>query len=284
MLKADLAICSDAGLHASGRPTIELGLKGLCSLKLTCRTLSKPMHSQYAAAAPSATWRLVEALSTIKGAEDGVLAEGFYDDVVAPDPRELKVLRSIPSDPAALKAEWGTDHLLENRVTDDYYYNYMYEPTCNIGCISGGYVDGSKNVTVDEAVAYIDCRIVPNQTPEGVTAAIRSHLEKHGFGDIQVERFMGLPWTKTPLECKYVPMVEQAMREAYEDEPIIFPMLGCSAPFYVFSDLMGIPWMMLPIGNADQNEHAPNENMVLDCMSKGIQMGMELIAGMGKIK
>ena len=68
-----------------------------------------------------------------------------------------------------------------------------------------------------------------------------------------------------------------------KSEPIIFQMLGCSAPFYVFSDLMNIPWMMLPIGNADQNEHGPNENMILDCMSKGIKLGMELIDRMGKM-
>ncbi len=284
LLRADLAVCSDAGLHASGRPTIEIGLKGLCSVRLTCRTLSKPMHSQYAAAAPSASWRLVEALSTLKGSEGGVLIDGFYDDVADPDPRELDVLKTIPNDPKAQKAEWGTDHLLQNRVTDDYYYNYMYEPTCNLGCVSGGYLTGSKNVTVDEAVAYIDFRIVPNQTPEGVTEKLRAHLEKRGFGDIRVERFMGLPWTKTPLDCPYLPMVEQAMREAYGDEPILFPMLGCSAPFYVFSDLLGIPWMMLPIGNADQNEHAPNENMILDCMSKGIMMGARIIGLMGEMK
>lgn len=283
LLKADFAVCSDAGLHASGRPTIELGLKGLCSIKLTCRTISKPMHSQYAAAAPSANWRLIDALSTMKKAEGGVLVDGFYDDVIDPSAAELAAIDVIPNDPEAQKAEWGTDHLLMNRKTDDYYYNYMYEPTCNIGCIAGGYPNGSKNVTVDEAVAYIDCRIVPNQTPEKVTEAVRKHLEKRGFGDIKVELFMGLPWTKTPLDCPYLPMVEDSMRDAYGEEPIIFPMLGCSAPFYVFSDLMNIPWMMLPIGNADQNEHGPNENMILDCMSKGIKLGIELIDRMGKM-
>ncbi len=281
LLTADFAICSDAGLHASGRPTLQLGVKGLCSVKLTCRTISKPIHSQYAAAAASANWRLINALATMKGPEGAVLVDGFYDDVVDPDPKELELLKTIPNDPEAQKAEWGTDHLLQNRKTDDYYYNYMYEPTCNVGCISGGYVDGSKNVNVDEAVAFIDCRLVPNQTPAKIADCIEAHLKKRGYGDIKVERTLRLPWSKTGIDCPYFPVVTDAMRAAYGEEPIVFASVGGSAPFYLFNEL-GADWMMLPIGNADQNEHGPNENMTLDCMSKGIKMGMEIIDRMGK--
>ena len=77
------------------------------------------------------------------------------------------------------------------------------------------------------------------------------------------------PEMKELLDVKSVSMI----RTGIED---------CAA--FVCGDLMGIPWMMLPIGNADQNEHAPNENMILDCMSKGIKMGIGIIARMADVE
>jgi acetylornithine deacetylase/succinyl-diaminopimelate desuccinylase-like protein len=284
LLRADLTVWSDAGLHESGRPTLQLGLKGFCALKLTCRTIGKPIHSQYASAVPSAAWRLICALATMKGAEGAVLVDGFYENVYEPDAAEMEAIRAIPNNPASQKIAWGIDHLQVNRKTDDFYYNYLFEPTLNVGCIIGGYPDGSKNVTVDEASCWIDCRIVPNQTTDEIVAKIRSHLEARGYGDIRVEKLLGLPWTKTPLDCEYIPPVMDALRDVYGEEPLIYPMLGGSGPFYVFREILDMPWILLPIANADQNEHGPNENLRIDFMAKGILMGMALIEKLARHK
>lgn len=283
LLKADLAVCSDAGIHASGRPTIQLGVKGLCAVKLTCRTIKKPQHSQYAPAAPSASWRLVDALSTMKKAEGAVLVDGFYDHVIDPSPEDIAALEKLPYDHAQQLEAWGVTRLLENRKTNSYLYNYMFEPTCNIGCLSAGDVAGSKNVTVDEAVAYIDYRLVPGQEPEDILALTREHLARRGFGDIQVDMYAHLPCSKTPLTSPYVPMMEQVLRDSWDAEPVVFPMIGGGAPFYLFSDLLKTPWMLVPIATADQNDHGANENLDLSCFIKGIKTGAALIDNMGKM-
>jgi acetylornithine deacetylase/succinyl-diaminopimelate desuccinylase-like protein len=277
LLKADLALWSDAGMHESGRPTVMLGLKGFLALKLTCRTIAKPIHSQYASSVPSASWRLISALATMKGAEGAVLVDGFYENVIEPGTAETDVVASIPVDPEAQKSAWGVDHFLVNRKTDDFTYNYAFEPTLNAGCILGGYPDGSKNVTVDEASCWIDCRMVPNQTADELTDKIRKHLEVRGYGDIKVEKLLGLPWTRTPLGCEFLPPVLDALRDVYGEEPVIYPMLGGSGPFYIYPEILGMPWILLPVANADQNEHGPNENLRLDYLANGICMGIALI-------
>ena len=284
-LAADLVICSDASMHSSGRPTIELGLKGLCAVELTCRTMKKPQHSQYAACGPSASWRLVEALSTIKKAEGAVLIDGFYDKAVMPTQQELDALAALPPlDVQAQLDDWGMDHFLQGRKTDDFFYNYMFEPTCNIGCLNAGYIDGSKNVDVDEARCFIYMRLVPGQQPEEMTELLRRHLEARGFGDIEVRQYAGLPATKTPLDNKYVPVVTEALRSAFGDEPVVFPSVGCSAPFFMFSDVLKAPWMMIPISLADQNEHCANENLLISCWIKGIKAGAAFIDGVAKLE
>lgn len=284
LLRADVAVCSDAGIHASGRPTIQLGVKGICAVKLTCRTIKKPQHSQYAAAAPSASWRLLDALSTLKKAEGAVLIDHFYDSAMEPTEEDLEALEKLPYDHEDQLAAWGVDRLLMNRQNDSYLYNYMFEPTCNLGCFSAGDVNGSKNVTVDEAVAYIDFRLVPGQVPEEIYELTKKHLQKRGFGDIEIEMYAKLPSSKTPLTSPYVPMMEETLRQAWEAEPVVFPIIGCSAPFYLFSDVLKTPWMMVPIATADQNDHGANENLDLSCFIKGVKTGASLIENMGKMK
>ena len=283
MLAADLVICSDAGLHASRRPTIELGLKGIAAFELTCRTLRKPQHSQYAACAPSASWRLIDALSTLKKSEGEVLIDGFYDTAVLPTDEELEAIKKLPFNLNAQLEDWGTDHLLQGKHTDDYFYNYMFEPTCNVGCISAGYLDGSKNVDVDEAKAFIDMRLVQGQDPVEMDRLLKAHLAKRGFGDIDVKLYAKLPASKTPLTNKYVPMVEQALRDSFEAEPVVFPSIGGSAPFFMFSDVLGTPWMLIPIATADQNDHGANENLDLECWVKGMKAGATFIDRMADV-
>lgn len=247
--------------------------------------MKKPQHSQYAACGPSASWRLVEALSTIKKAEGAVLIDGFYDKAAMPTQQELDALAALPPlDVQAQLDDWGMDHFLQGRKTDDFFYNYMFEPTCNIGCLNAGYIDGSKNVDVDEARCFIDMRLVPGQLPEEMTELLRRHLEARGFGDIEVRQYAGLPATKTPLDNKYVPVVTEALRSAFGDEPVVFPSVGCSAPFFMFSDVLKAPWMMIPISLADQNEHCANENLLISCWIKGIKAGAAFIDGVAKLE
>lgn len=283
LLKADLAVCSDASIHASGRPTIQLGVKGLCALKLTARTISKPQHSQYAATAPSASWRLIDALSTLKKSEGAVLIDGFYDTFIEPSKEDLEAMARLPYDHQQQLDEWGTDHLVQGRASNDYFYNYMFEPTCNVGCFSAGDVNGSKNVTVDEAVAFIDFRLGAGQEAAHICELTKAHLARRGFDDIQVEMYAHLPGSKTPLTSPFVPMMEQTLREAWELEPVTYPCVGCGAPFYVFKDLLDTDWMMVPIATSDQNDHGANENMDLGCFIHGIKFGASLIDNMGKM-
>jgi acetylornithine deacetylase/succinyl-diaminopimelate desuccinylase-like protein len=55
-----------------GRPSIGLGYKGALAVRLDVRLLKSDAHSATAAVVPSAAWRLVEALSSLRG-RDGMV-------------------------------------------------------------------------------------------------------------------------------------------------------------------------------------------------------------------
>ncbi len=74
-------------------------------------------------------------------------------------------------------------------------------PTVNIEGIIGGYTGpGGKTILPHQAIAKLDLRLVPNQTAEGALAALKAHLAKHGYGDIDVNMTGGYDPTTTPAD------------------------------------------------------------------------------------
>ncbi len=66
-LRADACLWEGApALLGDGRPAVALGFKGSLAVRLDVRLLGQDSHSANAAIAPSAAWRLVEALSTLR--------------------------------------------------------------------------------------------------------------------------------------------------------------------------------------------------------------------------
>ncbi len=272
LLRADAAIFSDSHYHESGRPSLILGLKGLLPLELRAKELASDQHSMKATVLPSAPWRLVTLLSTIKGEDGLVKIDGFYDTVRAPLPEEMEAADRIPvNDTEILKAH-GAKHLLDNRFGRRYYHNMMFEPTFNISGLVSGYTGkGTKTVLPAEASVKIDIRLVPDMRPDDIHAKVVRHLEKHGYGDVEVARAeLGLIPSRTPITNPYVEVARRAAADAWGDEPVIFPSTGGAGPNYIFTDDLGVPCIVIPFAASDQANHAPNESLVLDGFEKGI--------------
>ena len=62
-------------------------------------------------------------------------------------------------------------------------------PTLNIqGLWSGETGPTPRNVVPAEATARLDIRLVPDQDPDAIEAALREHLDANGFEDVQLMR------------------------------------------------------------------------------------------------
>ena len=73
------------------------------------------------------------------------------------------------------------------------------------------------------------------------------------------------------------------MVAAQEEPPLLVPALGGSLPNYVFTKHLGIPAFVIPYANADEANHAPNENLELDRFIKGIKTGAALLTYLGEM-
>jgi len=70
-----------------------------------------------------------------------------------------------------------------------------------------------------------------------------------------------------------------AAAQTITGKPIVLtPTLGGSLPVYLFEDELHAPFLIVPIANHDDNQHAPNENLRLGNLRYGIALMSALMA------
>ena len=278
LLKTDVCVFSDSHVQENGRPLVVLGLKGMLYVEITLKGANRDLHSMRAAAVPSPVWRLVHLLASLRGNDGLVRIPGYYDDVRPLLPEEIAAAEAIPCDKAAVCADLGISALLQNRNGNDYYKNMIFEPTCNIAGLKAGYQGvGAKTVLPSTATAKLDLRLVPDQKPERILALLKDYLAKNGYADAEIELLGSLIPSRTPITHPLVQVAREAVADAYGVEPYIYPGIGGAGPNYVFERHLGVPCFTIPFATADQNNHAPNESLIVDGYFNGIKTGAALI-------
>jgi hypothetical protein len=96
-------------------------------------------HSALAAVAPSATWRLIHALGSLRDRDSRVLIAGFYDGVRTPSEAERKAIAE-QGDAMEEQARvmLGLKASLDNVTGAAYRERISFAPTANVAGIHGG--------------------------------------------------------------------------------------------------------------------------------------------------
>ncbi|KKK70664.1 hypothetical protein LCGC14_2921700, partial [marine sediment metagenome] len=107
LLAADACVWEGGGVTWEGIPQLTLGVKGLLYVELESNTVNRDAHSSYGTVLPNAAWRLAWALASIKGSDERVLIEGFYDTVRPATPEERAAVEAMPSEEAETLKSYG---------------------------------------------------------------------------------------------------------------------------------------------------------------------------------
>ena len=285
LLKADLAITADGPRHASGAPTIKFGSRGVVSFELRCKHASRDVHSgNYGGVVPNPIWTLVHLLGTMKNAAGEITIDGLHDDVLPPSPEELAAIERLPLDVEAVKASLGLARL-DAPAEMPFYDRLCFRPTLTINGFHGGYGGpGSKTVLPNEAFVKCDIRLVEAQDPEDILRKVAAHVAKHAPEVEFVSVEMGMQPSKTPIASPYTAPLRRAFVAAQGEEPLLIPAGFGSLPGYVFTKILRIPAFVTPYANPDEANHAPNENMTLDCFHSGVRTGAALLNELGALE
>jgi acetylornithine deacetylase/succinyl-diaminopimelate desuccinylase-like protein len=255
-----------------GSVAVSLGAKGVIELELVAsgekwgRGPGKDVHSSNRARLDSPAFHLVQALASLVTAEGDPAIDGFADAARPPSSAESAMLDAA----AARLSEATARRLLSaQRWVHDLPWRaslerFLFAPTVNIEGLVAGYTGpGGKTVLPHRAVAKLDLRLVPDMTFDGALAALRAHLAKRGFGDIEVNPSGGYDPTGTPADAPLIRAQTSVYKRAGLD-PILWPRSAGSYPGCVFT---GEP-LRLPAGHFGlghgSGAHAPDEYFVID--------------------
>ncbi len=277
-LHADGCLWETGGKNEDDRIGLTMGLKGIQYLELRVRGAKRDLHSGYAAIAPSPVWRLIWALNTLKDEHDNITIDHYLDHVRAPNEAELAMLAAMPFDEAKKLAALGIQHFINGEHGLEVLKRFYYGPTVTICGIQSGYTgEGMKTVLPNTAFAKIDCRLVPNLTPELCVSLLRAHLDRRGFTDVEVVPLSGEQPALSPVDADIVTACQAAAREVYQHEPVMIPLSPGSGPMYPLTTALGIPTVMAGIGYSDARAHAPDENIRLADYFEGLRFIGRLI-------
>ena len=285
LLKADFAVTADGPLPPSGRPTVKLGSRGVISFDLVVKHANRDVHSgNFGGVVPNPLWTLVHLLATMKNDRGEITIDGLHDAVAAPTASELEAAARLPLDLDEVKRSLGLSRL-DAPLERDYYERLCFRPTLTINGLHGGYGGpGSKTVLPHEAIAKCDIRLVAAQDAADILSKVKAHVRKHAPEVTVVSHGPGMQPSKTPITSKHLAPIRQAILAAHGVEPLIFPAGFGSLPGYAFTEILGIDAFVTPYGNADEANHAPNENLKVECFFNGIRTGAALLDELGRAK
>ena len=275
LLQADGCLWEGSDFDSDGRPKLVLGTKGLLYVQLDVQGTGIDTHSGAAPILPSAAWRLVQALATLRTPDGRVRIPGFYDAVQAPSPEQLAALADQADMDAQLREAYKVERFVDGLTGAALRERAAFTPTCNIAGLVSGYTgDGVKTVLPAKASAKIDFRLVPNQDPHDILAKLRAHLATEGYDDIRVTAFGAAEPVVTPMEASIVQRIIKIAGSFSGKRPAVTPIVGGTLPLLgALRHHVGVPGLGAP-GNATywaSGAHAPNEHIRLEDLHRAVR-------------
>jgi acetylornithine deacetylase/succinyl-diaminopimelate desuccinylase-like protein len=274
LLAAEGCLWEFGGVNEEGTPVQYAGLRGIAYVELTVETGTLDAHSGLGGSIfPNAAWRLVWALSTLKGPDEHILLPGFYDKVRPPTAFDLELLAKLPDESHDLLQRYGLKSFIKGLTGGvELEREAVFSPTCTICGLTSGYQGpGTKTVLPARASAKVDFRLIPDMTPEDVLRQLREHLDAHGFTDVRIQDLGSEPPARTDPKDPFLQMVVRSAEEVYGRPQLIVPMSGGSGPNYLFVQDLGLPVATVGVGYPGNQVHAPNENLVIDNFVSGVR-------------
>jgi acetylornithine deacetylase/succinyl-diaminopimelate desuccinylase-like protein len=261
-----------AAQDPDGTVTVSLGAKGVVECELVAsgerwgRGPKKDVHSSNRARLDSPAFHLVQALNTLVTADGDPAIDGFARNVRPPSAAERAMLDTAAArlDEATAKRLLSADRWAHDLPWRASLERFLFTPTVNIEGLVAGYTGpGGKTVLPHRAVAKLDLRLVPDMKFDAAVAALKAHLAKRGFGDIEVNPSGGYDPTTTASDAKVIEAQFAVYRAAGLD-PILWPRNAGSYPGYVFTDEpLKLAAGHFGLGHGS-GAHAPDEYFVIE--------------------
>jgi acetylornithine deacetylase/succinyl-diaminopimelate desuccinylase-like protein len=292
LLRADAIVIHDGPRHPSNRPTLVFGNRGTAEVTLKVYGPRAPLHSgHFGNYVPNPAMRLARLLASMKDDRGRVLIKGYYDHVRL-TPAERRVLAETGDDEAAIRRRTG---IARAESVGENYQEALQYPSLNVrGLASASVGDKAANIVPHLAIAEFDLRTTPETPPEYLFGLLETHVRRQGYHLVSGEptdaeraaydRLASLTLTggshaaRTPMDSPLGAWAFNALKTTVPGAtPVRIRMMGGSVPTDSLVEALEVPFVIVPLVNADNNQHTFDENLRIGHYVDGVHTLLVLL-------
>jgi acetylornithine deacetylase/succinyl-diaminopimelate desuccinylase-like protein len=274
LLKCDVVLNCDAGIHAPDLPAITYGLRGLAYFEVEVHGPATDLHSGlFGGTIANPCQVLCELIAGMHDADGRVTLPGFYDKVRKLTDEERVEIAKVPYSDEHWKQMTGSKELCGEKGFTTIERRGC-RPTLEVNGIVGGFTgEGQKTVLPAKAVAKISTRLVPDQDSSEIGRQLTAYLEQHAPKTVtwSVKAYSNAQPGVMERNTTSMLAAVNALKEVFGVEPV-FKREGGTVPVVsMLQKKLGVDSIMLGFALPSDGIHGPNEKQHLPNYFKGIE-------------
>lgn len=276
---ADLLVWEQGSRNNLGQLEISGGNKGIVTFDMTVKSADVDIHSSFGGVINSASWYLLNALSSLRSPDGRILVEGIYEQVQEPNERELTLIEEYAlRTPEELSQVYGLKLpvLLDERK--EFLRRFYFEPSLNIEGFGSGYQgQGVKTILPSEAQAKMEVRLVPGLEPQDVLDKIRQQLDKNSYPEVKLTYTLGEMSYRSDMSAPSILNLIELAKDYYQEGISVLPTSAGTGPMHTVYEALEVPMAAFGLGNANSRDHGGDENVKIADYYTHIELIQDLI-------
>ena len=281
-LAADVLIASDGPRQRRERPTLFLGSRGVANFDLSLTLREGAHHSgNWGGLLRNPGTVLANAIASLVDGQGVIRVPALRPPSIPANVRAALAGLEFGGDPGdpAVDRDWGEPGLTPaERV--------IAWNTLEVLAMVAGNPQHPVNAIPPSARATLHVRFVVGtaacRSPAALRAAVREHLDAHGFGDVEVGEPVVMAATRLDPDDAWVRFALASIERSTGRPPVLLPNLGGSLPNDVFADILGLPTVWVPHSYPGCCQHAPDEHLLAPVVREALQVMAGLYWDLGE--
>ncbi|HET8745820.1 MAG TPA: M20 family metallopeptidase [Ramlibacter sp.] len=268
-LAADLLVASDGPRLRAERPTVFLGSRGSMNFDLTIEARAGGHHSgNWGGLISNPGIQLAHALASITSPTGQIRIPEWVPAELPASVRRVLADCEVDGgeDGPQIEPWWGEPGL----TPAERVYGWC---SFEVLAFKTGNPETPVNAIPPRAWARCQLRFVVGVDPEQILPALRRHLDRHGFGMVQIAttRETYFHATRIDPDDAWVQWAVASLARTTGKKPAVLPNLGGSLPNDIFTDVLGLRTIWVPHSYAGCSQHAPNEHLPPALLREGLE-------------
>ncbi|MCW2491589.1 MAG: Beta-Ala-His dipeptidase [Frankiales bacterium] len=289
-LNSDVVVITDTGMIAEDIPSAVTGMRGLVVATVNFHGPDLDLHSgSFGGAVPNPATAIARLAAALHDEAGRVQIPGYYDDVLELRADEKQLIAQVPFDEAEF-LKTSKSRALSGEVGFSTLERLGARPTAEVNGIGGGYQgDGGKTIVPSDAFVKLSFRLVADQHPAKIRAAVETFVAVHkpdGISHTIEWEGEGVSPCVVGIDTPAFTALSRAISTAFDADVVLPVREGGSGPEAAIAQAIGAPLVFLGVGLPDDQIHAPNEKVTLSMLYKGAEAAGHLwqeLATLGKL-